>query len=250
MQRLILFDVDGTLISTGGRAGKALAEALQETFGVAVSIEGYRFSGKTDPQIVRELMAASHFDARVVQARLPEAYAAYLDRLGSFLTPGTVQVLPGVRDLLDDLQDRQDVVLGLLTGNIRAGAELKLQRAKLQSYFEIGAYGSDNEDRNQLVAVAREQAQKHWGKDFSGQDTVVLGDAEADIRCARAGGARAVAVATGGTSFDDLARLGPDAVLETLQSPWALQALLGDLHEPALRRRRDDRTGPRASGSR
>ncbi len=225
-RRLILFDVDGTLISTGGRAGQALAEALRETYGIEVSLEGYRFSGKTDPQIVRELMAASGCDVKLVEDRVQDAFAAYLARLDRALTPETVCVLPGVRELLTRLQGRPDVVVGLLTGNIKDGAAIKLERANLHTFFAFGAYGSDYEDRNKLVEVALERARSHWGCCFSAADTVVLGDAEADIRCARAGGARAVAVATGSTSIEDLARLEPDAVLESLQSPRALEILL------------------------
>lgn len=226
MRRLLLFDVDGTLVSTSGRAGHALAEALGATFGVTVCLAGYHFSGKTDPLIVRELMAAAGYSEQTVSPHLDEVFAAYLARLDQALGPDAVRVLSGVRELLDNLQTRTDVALGLLTGNIRQGAELKLRRARLWSYFEIGAFGSDSEDRNQLVAVARERAMVHWGHDFRPEDTVVIGDAAADVHCARAGGARAVVVATGGTPIADLARLRPDALLESLVSPDTLPALL------------------------
>jgi len=226
MRRLVLFDVDGTLISTGGRAGKALGEALSETFSTTVSLDGYRFSGKTDPQIVRELMAASRVAPHVVDQRLNEAFALYLARLDTALGPGSVEVLPGVPALLAELAARSEVALGLLTGNIRPGAELKLRRAGLWEFFEIGAFGSDHEDRNQLVPVALGRARTRWGYAFTPQETTVLGDAEADIRCARAGGARSVAVASGTTSLADLAELAPDVLLESLESPRAWQALV------------------------
>ncbi len=227
MRRLILFDVDGTLLSTNGQAGRAIGFALRATFGTAGPIEGYAFAGKTDPQIVFELTALAGLRRADVEPRLDEVFDRYCGRLSSVLGPENTRALPGVREILDRLGERSDIAVGLLTGNIRRGAEIKLRAVGLADRFATGAFGSDREDRNLLVPVARERAQETWGADFAGADTVVVGDAEADVRCARAGGARSVAVASSKTPKETLAALAPDVLLDSLDSPGALEALLG-----------------------
>lgn len=226
MRRLILFDIDGTLLVTGGRAGRVLGHALTEVFGSAGPIARTRFTGKTDPQIVFELMAAHGLPRATVAARIDAVFELYLAGLERELTPDTVTVLPGVRPLLAALGGRDDVRLGLLTGNIRGGAAVKLRAARLDHSFQVGAYGSDDEERDRLVPIARRRAAEYWGEEFAPADTLVIGDAPADIRCARAGDARVVAVATGGTTMDELARFAPDALLPGLDSPLVLNRLL------------------------
>ncbi|MEW6336521.1 MAG: HAD family hydrolase [Acidobacteriota bacterium] len=225
-RRLVLFDIDGTLISTGGRAAAALGGALERTFGRPVRWSSFRYSGKTDPQIVFELMAQSGIERTAVEARLSEVFEHYLTRLESSLAGDTVRVLPGVRELLDRLGQEPGVRLGLLTGNVRDGAAVKLRAAGLDGRFEVGAFGSDDERRDHLVPIARERALTCWGESFPGTQTIVVGDAEPDVRCARAGGARAVAVATGGTPLAALQALRPDALLDSLEPERALPAIL------------------------
>ena len=225
-RRLILFDVDGTLITSGGRAGRALAAALEATFGRAVPTGRFCYSGKTDPQIVFELMELVGVPRDEVAPRTVEIFPRYLRNLEEALQPGSVTVLPGVGELLEALEQHEGVAVGLLTGNIEAGARIKLGVAGLERYFRVGAFGSDHENRNMLVPVARGRAQQLWGEGFAGERTVVVGDAEADVLCARAAGARAVAVATGWTSRAQLAALHPDALLDSLAPPAALRALL------------------------
>lgn len=228
--RLVLFDVDGTLLLTGGLAGAALGRALATTFGRDLSIAGYSFAGKTDPQIVRELASRAEVPSELVDAHLDDVFRSYLAELEDILAPGTVEVLPGVVELLTALAVRRDTVVGLLTGNIAAGAAIKLRAAGLSGWFRLGAYGSDDADRNRLVAVARARALALTGDAFAGTSTVVVGDAEADVRCARAGGARAVAVCTGWTPRKALAALEPDAILDSLAAASTLSALLdGDV---------------------
>jgi phosphoglycolate phosphatase-like HAD superfamily hydrolase len=224
-RRLVLFDIDGTLITCRGRAGDALARALRTTFGTPGPVETYRYSGKTDPQIVHELMAGAGLPREAVTPRLPEVFATYLATLEVTLR-GVATPLAGVRALLDELGSRDDVAVGLLTGNIEPGARIKLREAGLDGYFAIGAFGSDDEIRNHLVPVARARARAHWGDDFPGERTIVVGDAEADVLCARAGGARAVAVASGWTDRATLAAHSPDALLDSLELPAALAAIL------------------------
>jgi len=220
-----LFDIDGTLITCRGKAGETLAGALRSVFGTTGPVETYRYSGKTDPQIVHDLMTAAGRPREEVAARLSEVFAVYLAGLEDALR-GVAAALPGVRELLDALATRDDVALGLLTGNIEPGARIKLREAGLEGYFAIGAFGSDDSIRDHLVPIARERARERWGDAFSGARTVVVGDAEADVRCARAGGARAVAVATGWTDRTALAALAPDALLDSLHPSAALAAIL------------------------
>jgi phosphoglycolate phosphatase-like HAD superfamily hydrolase len=138
-----------------------------------------------------------------------------------------VHVLPGVEELLGRLAVRPDVRLGLVTGNVAAGAAVKLGAAGLAHHFTVGAFGSDEEDRNRLVPLARERAEACWNETFPGGRTVVVGDAEADIACARAGSAQAVAVASGPTPRDRLAALTPDALFDSLAEPGVLEVLVG-----------------------
>jgi phosphoglycolate phosphatase-like HAD superfamily hydrolase len=224
---LVLFDIDGTLISTGGRAGRAIAVAVEQTFGVPVAVDSFPFAGKTDPRIVRELAARAGVPAEIVATRLDEVFDRYLRLLPTFLPPRTVRLLPGVRPVLDALAARPDIALGLLTGNLARGAEVKLGAAGIRRYFPIGAFGSDDEDRDRLVPIARARARSHFGTEFPGRSTIVIGDAEADVRCARAGEARAVAVASGWTPRDVLAALAPDVLLDSLGAADAVDALLG-----------------------
>jgi phosphoglycolate phosphatase-like HAD superfamily hydrolase len=227
MHRLILFDVDGTLLSTNGQAGEAFGMALRATFGTAGPIEHYPWAGKTDPQIVFELLGGAGIPRAEVQPRLAEVFDLYCDNLARRLSASNTHALAGVHELLHALSQRPDIAVGLLTGNIRRGADIKLTAAGLADYFTMGAFGSDQEDRNRLVAVARERARELWGEEFSGTRTAVVGDAEPDIRCARAGGARAIAVASGKTTREALATLRPDVLLDSLASPLALPALMG-----------------------
>jgi phosphoglycolate phosphatase-like HAD superfamily hydrolase len=221
----VLFDIDGTLITCRGRAGEALARALRATFGTPGPVETYRYSGKTDPQIVHELMAGAGLPREAVTPRLPEVFDTYLKTLAETLR-GVATPLAGVRELLDELAGRDDIAIGLLTGNIEPGARIKLREAGLDHYFAFGAFGSDDEIRNNLVPIARERARAHFGEEFPGGRTVVVGDAPADVLCARAGGARSVAVASGWTDRAELAALSPDALLDSLELPAALAAIL------------------------
>lgn len=223
---LILFDIDGTLVSTGGRAAAALRSAMERELGRSVATQGYSFAGKTDPQIVFELSAGAGMRRDQVEPRLPAVFARYLELLDAALPPGGATALPGTRELLADLRERPEVTLGLLTGNLAEGARIKLRAAGFDDGFPFGAYGSDCEDRNRLVPVAWERAAAVTGRRFGPRNTVVVGDAEADIACARAAGARVAAVTTGWTPRERLAAMQPDALLESLAVPEAAEIIL------------------------
>jgi phosphoglycolate phosphatase-like HAD superfamily hydrolase len=228
VRRLILFDIDGTLLSTDGHAGQAIARAISDTLGTAVTLTGYSYAGKTDPFIVHELAARAGLARAAVAPHMDEIFTRYCTYLHDTLSEKNTRPLPGVHELLAALAERRDATLALLTGNIRTGAEIKLELAGLARHFQFGAFGSDAEDRNHLVQVARERAKAHTGMEFPGARTVVVGDAVADIRCARFGAARAVAVASGVTPRHELMALAPDALLESLRPAEALPALFDD----------------------
>jgi phosphoglycolate phosphatase-like HAD superfamily hydrolase len=224
----VLFDVDGTLLSAGGVSDRALQAALEETFGTGGRVEGYDYSGKTDPQIVRELMRARGFDDSAINARLAFALDRYRTRLAEWISPADVRAKPGIGHLLEALAARADVVLGLLTGNIEPCARLKLEPIGANRFFAFGAFGSDNEDRYQLPRLALERALAATGVTFSGSDTVIVGDSVHDVLCGRAIGVRAVAVATGKTPPERLAEAGPDALVRDFGDTAAgLGAILG-----------------------
>ena len=209
---LLLFDIDGTL-TIGGPGKTAFGHALKRTYGTAGPIVNHDFSGKTDPLILRELLTAAGHTPREIQAGLPGFWDLYLVELEARIAADPVTVLPGVRELLDALADRNDVHLGLVTGNVRGGARVKLGSAGLWEYFPVGAFGCDHEVRDELPPVALQRARAQWGRPFRGEDTVVIGDTPRDVACGKAVGAATVAVTTGRFSAVALQSAGADRVL-------------------------------------
>ena len=225
MKRLLLFDIDGTLV-LGGPAKGAFHTALLETFGTAGAIETHNFAGKTDPQIARELLSATGMADQEIEAGFPRLWDRYLHHLGRRLPQKPMNVLPGVGELLQALSGKADVALGLLTGNIVRGAELKLRSAGLFDHFRMGSYGSDSEVRNNLTPIALRRAAETWSVNFDPQDVWVVGDTPADIECGQAGGTRTLGVATGRYSTEVLASAGADKVVHDLSNTEATVAIL------------------------
>jgi phosphoglycolate phosphatase len=218
MKRLILFDIDGTLLSTNGAARRAFHRALLEVYGTAGPIDAHQFDGKTDPQIARELLSAAGLPHARIDASLQDLFQAYLHGMADEVAQPnyTPVVYPGVREILEALRSRNDVLVGLLTGNIAEGASLKLRSADLHAYFEFGAFGSDSEMRNELPAIAIQRARERSGVEFYGKDVVVIGDTPSDIRCGQSLGVFALGVCTGRHTRDDLLAEGADEVLADL----------------------------------
>lgn len=225
MRRLILFDIDGTLVS-GGPAKYAFEAAMVETYGTVGDVAGVSFAGKTDPQIARELLAGAGFDRASIDAGLPDLWERYVRHLEERLPERPMTVLAGVLDLLDALAELEDVGLGLLTGNIARGAELKLESAGIWDRFAIGGFGSDHEERDELPAVALERARRHWSVTLEAADAVVVGDTPRDVGCGLAGGTRTVAVATGSYVVEELSAAGAHHVLEDLSATVEVVTLL------------------------
>lgn len=230
--RLVLFDIDGTLLSAGRVARDSILRALESAFGWRAlsehqNREKFDFSGKTDPQIVRELVLEDVGRERF-DAGLARALGLYLEELERGLAPGTVVPKPGISALLGRLADETNVTLGLLTGNLEAGARLKLAPPDYNRYFPFGAFGSDSADRYELPRVAVDRALAHTGRGFAGKSIVIVGDSVHDVACGRALGVRSVGVATGITSLERLGVEKPDALLaDFADTERALGAILG-----------------------
>ena len=228
---LLLFDIDGTL-TLGGPARKAFALALEQTYGTAGPISAHDFSGKTDTRSVREILGAVGFDPERIEAGLPRFLDRYLAELAWRIGAEPATALPGAHALIAALEARDDVFLGLVTGNVKRGAQLKLESAGLWDPFPVGAFGSDHEDRNELPPFAMRRAAANWGRAFGGEDTVIIGDTPRDVACGKAVGAATVAVTTGRFSAAELASAGADRVLSGFSDLEAsLEALL-DLWPP------------------
>jgi phosphoglycolate phosphatase-like HAD superfamily hydrolase len=233
--RLVLFDIDGTLVLTGGAGGRAMARAFEDLFGVADAFAGIPMPGRTDSWILTDA-AAVHRIPPTELSRFPAQYLAHLktelDRpLESLrsLSGGLPRkgVMPGVRPLLDALSARSDVYLALLTGNYEEAARVKLEYFDLWRYFRCGAFGDDAPDRNGLLPKALGIVRACGGPEVTAEETVVVGDTPLDVACAAAAGARSIAVATGGYNVDALREAGADIAFEDLSdTDSVLRALL------------------------
>jgi phosphoglycolate phosphatase-like HAD superfamily hydrolase len=226
--RVFLFDVDGTLVSARGAGRRALGVALETTFGLTGPIETYDFRGKTDLGIIRDLMRAAGVAESEIQALTPACLLAYVEALAEAVGDGgRVETLPGVAALVRALGARADALVGLLTGNIEAGARLKLAPTGLWPYFRVGAYGSDDPDRTRLPAVAAARVERLIGAPLAFRQMTIIGDTPLDVECARACGAVSVAVATGQHAFEELAACRPDLIFPDFADvPTALARLV------------------------
>jgi phosphoglycolate phosphatase-like HAD superfamily hydrolase len=216
MLRLVLFDIDGTLIRSGGAGEKAFARVAETEFGVANGTARLHFAGRTDPSIVRDFFQQHGLAASAENfQRFFDCYVFHLDHLLHQLDG---QVLPGVQRMLGELQALPEPpVLDLLTGNIRLGAQLKLRRYQLWQHFQTGGFGDDDEDRNQIAVVARDRGNKLLGRELGGEEILVIGDTPRDIECGRAIGARVLAVATGSYTVEQLQQDAPTWAVKTLE---------------------------------
>ena len=230
--KLVLFDIDGTLLSAGRVARESILVALERAYGWKAEPDHqdrrrYDFSGKTDPQIVRELVTDTVGRERCEES-LPRALDLYLEELERRLMPGTVVTKPGIPQLLARLEAEPKVTLGLLTGNLERGARIKLAPPGFNDYFPFGAFGSDSADRYDLPEVAVRRARETTGRTFTGKSIVIVGDSIHDVACGRSLEVRTVAVATGPTKPEALAAQRPDALLPDFSDvDGAFEAILG-----------------------
>jgi phosphoglycolate phosphatase len=211
--KLLLFDIDGTLLTTDGAGRVAMRQAAKDLFGLDEDLTGITIAGNTDGGIVREVLVKNNLPSTDENIRLyVEAYFARL-AINLSTIPGTV--LPGINDLLDAI-DANSGAKGLLTGNIERGARLKLKTHGLGDRFEFGAFADDSFNRNDLGPFAKARAEAKYSHFFKPEDVFVIGDTPRDIACGKAFGARTVAVATGHYRADDLADFEPDYLFEDL----------------------------------
>jgi phosphoglycolate phosphatase-like HAD superfamily hydrolase len=222
----VFFDIDGTLLLTDGAGRSALRSAMERVYGTSGPLDGYHFHGKTDPQIVLELMGAVGLEVGYVRGLMASMWPVYLERLRTELelrrAAARIIVLPGVAKLLATLESEAGVSLGLLTGNIEEAAVLKLEAAGVRSRFDVGAYGSDSETRSEIARIAVERSRlmsQHQREDLA---HVVVGDTPEDIACARAVSAGAIAVATGRHGASELVEAGADVVFDDFRDTDAV----------------------------
>jgi phosphoglycolate phosphatase len=212
---VLLFDIDGTLIYTGGAGKRAFVVTLQEAFGIEDDLVDIPFSGKTDPLIVREIFrkhaiepSAGHFELFLSR------YVGCLERI---IADPRGSLMPGVQAILEACFDEPSFLLGLLTGNIRRGAEIKLGHYRIFHYFAFGAFGDDHEDRNEIARIAHERSRQHAAREIHPQEVYVIGDTPRDVACGKAIGARTVAVATGKYTVEELRSHQPDLLFASLE---------------------------------
>jgi phosphoglycolate phosphatase len=213
-KRLLLFDIDGTLIHSGGAGVHALKSAFKERFGIDDDLRDIEIAGMTDSGIVVSILR---------KHKIPptnENVSGFLDSYVHFLSLELPRrkgkLLPGVLELLEKLKSRKHLVLALLTGNVSRGAQLKLEHYGVWHFFEFGAFADDHRDRNRLGPFARARAKEKHGREFSASEIDVIGDTPRDIACGKALGARTVAVATGTWSRDRLSKYHPDFLIDDL----------------------------------
>jgi phosphoglycolate phosphatase len=212
--RLLLFDIDGTLVNTGGAGVESLKTIVRSRFGATDDLRDIEIAGKTDRAIIRDILRKYQVDPN--EENIASFVQDYIHKLPLSLSRSRGRVLPGIRRLLERLRPQPNIVLALLTGNLRQGAKLKLQHYGLWDFFEFGAFADDHHDRNELGTFARERAHTRHGHDFDAADIDVIGDTNHDIACGKAFGARTIAVATGSWSRERLQRCTPDFLFDDL----------------------------------
>lgn len=214
--KLLLFDIDGTLIDPYGAGSRSAGKAFEDLFYIKDAFSEVRMAGKTDIQIMKEGLATHGL--KDGNETLSSIFEVYLGHLKREVRINRGEIKPGVVALLDELKGNDDCALGLLTGNIQEGARIKLEAFGLNRYFPAGAFGDDNEDRNKLMPFAVRRFEKIAGTAIPYSDCIVIGDTPMDVMCARPFGAKAVAVSTGPYSYESLVEAGADYVVEDLTS--------------------------------
>jgi len=217
--KAILFDIDGTLLKCFGAGKKALVRACREVFGTVGMMQYVDFQGKTDPLILRESLSTMGFDDVDIERNTDALKERYFRHLAKYMSDSSSVLMPGVGELLDALSRTESVLLGLLTGNFRESARIKLGHFDLNRFFPFGVFGDDATYRNDMPPIAKRILNDDFGLDIPFGDIVIIGDTVYDIECAKRSGAVAVAVGTGWADRESLIARGPDFFFEDLADP-------------------------------
>jgi len=224
VKTLVLWDIDGTLISSGGAGERALVAALRDEFGIVGNLEDIELAGRTDHWIARKVLAK--FALPDTTENVSRYLDGYLRWLPGELDNPEARTLPGVRALLGALEERRNVAQGLLTGNLRHGAEIKLSHHRLWAHFQFGAFADDSETRNELGPHAVRRACAHHSVEFAADRVFVIGDTPHDVACGKIIGAHTIAVATGRSTVEELQACGPSATFADLSDTSAVLRVL------------------------
>ncbi len=224
-KRLLLWDIDATLLTTGGAGDKALKRIVAQRYGVQDDFHDIEIAGRTDTGIARSIL--QKYGVVPDESNITTLLDEYIALLPELLAQVNGRVLPGVVEILERMHPREDRVLALLTGNLRRGARLKLERYGLWDYFEFGAFADDHHDRNELGAFVRQRAKDKHGEEFDAARIDVIGDTGHDVACGKIFGARTIAVATGSWSRERLAACKPDFLFDDLSQVDHVIATLG-----------------------
>jgi phosphoglycolate phosphatase len=223
-RKLLLWDIDGTLMSSDNAGRRAMIRVLREAHGIDSLLNEIDLRGASDQRIIRELFAHHRLPGEA--ATMTAFFELYFKLLAEELPKGRAMLYPGIDSLLEAISQRENIAQGLLTGNMQRGAKLKLEFVGIWTYFAFGAYGDDSADRNELGPFALRRAQDKLGIAFAPQDVFIIGDTPHDIACARAIGARAIAVGTGTHSMEELRAAKPDAAFTNLADMTAFLAVV------------------------
>jgi len=227
---ICLFDIDGTLLKINGTGRKVMALALEEVFGNAGPIQSINFAGRTDLAIINETMLAGGFSAQAIEEKLADTFQAMTDIGQDVFFENGLDPCIGVIELLEEINGREEMIPGLLTGNASGTARLKLEAAGIDpATFGFGAYGSDSANRNALTPIALDRARSALGSHINQAGPIIIGDTPADIECAQAVSAPVLAVATGSCSMSDLSKFKPDFLLPDLGNTEEVVRILGSV---------------------
>jgi phosphoglycolate phosphatase-like HAD superfamily hydrolase len=224
-KRLLLWDIDGTLISTGAAGHRAIALATAQRFGPSGNLDGVEIDGRTDSGIAHQIL--TKYGEPITEESMKSLLDLYLEFLAKELPLSKGSVRPGVLELLQRAEHRSDTTTGLLTGNLRRGAQLKLEHYQLWHFFSFGAFADDHHDRNELGTFALTRALERTGNQFLPAEVDVIGDTGHDVACGKAFGARTIAVATGSWPREKLAKSAPDFLFDDLSNVEEVIATLG-----------------------
>lgn len=216
-KRLVLFDIDETMITSDGAGRRAISRVLKDRYDIDPASIKLSMSGKTDPQILTEIMTEAGIEKKEIESAIPLMIEEYLVHLETEIRETKHYIVhDGVEEVLAALATMENAFLGLLTGNVERGARMKLERFKLNHHFPLGAYGSDSASRLDLPHVAKLRADEHFNLTFEPSEIVVIGDSIFDVLCAKHYGAVSLAVNSGRTTREELEAQNPDHLFSTL----------------------------------